>query len=120
MTWFWWFMLAMCLLIPAFLIVCGLCWGLLGRIPRFRSAVGYKTARSWRSPAAWTFAHRFFGRIAFILGIVLLVGGVIAMLFCIGKDTDTIGIWGTWVSGIQCVGLVVPIIPTELALKRNF
>ena len=116
----WWFMLAMALLIPAVLILCGLFWWLLGRVPKFRGMVGYKTARSMRTPSSWSFAHRYFGRLALIAGAVLLVGGVVAMLFCIGKDEDTVGTWGTWVTGIQAVFLIVPIVPTEIALKRNF
>ncbi|MBQ7144297.1 MAG: SdpI family protein [Oscillospiraceae bacterium] len=120
MSWFWWFMLAMVLLLPAALILCGLFWWVLGRVPQFRGAVGYKTARSMKTPAAWVFAHKYFGRIAFIAGIALAVGGVVVMLFCLGKDEDTIGITGAIVNGVQTLGLIAPIIPTEIALKRNF
>ena len=120
MTWFWLFMLAMAVLLPAALILCGLFWWLLGRIPKFNGAVGYKTLRSTRTPAAWAFAHRYFGRIAFLIGIALLIGGVVSMLFCLGKDEDTIGIYGTVVTTVQTLGLIAPIIPTEIALKRNF
>lgn len=120
MSWFWWFMLAMTVLLPAFLIVCGVFWWLLGRVPKYKGAVGYKTARSLRTPSAWTFAHRYFGRIAFIAGVVTLVGGVIAMMFCLGKDEDTVGFWGTVVTIVQTAVLIIPVIPTEIALKRNF
>jgi hypothetical protein len=120
MTGFWWFMLAMDLLIPAFLLVCGVLWGLTGRIPRFRSAVGYKTAQSFRSPAAWTFAHQFFGRIGGVVGLVMLFGSVTALLLCPETDQDTVGTWGTWISGVQCALLFVPIIATQVALRRRF
>ena len=120
MSWFWWFMLAMVLLLPAVLIICGLFWWVLGRVPRFRGAVGYKTTRSMKTPAAWVFAHKYFGRLAFIIGVALTVGGVAAMLVFLGRDEDTVSIAGTIVLGAQCVGLVAPIIPTEIALKRNF
>ena len=120
MAWFWWFMLAMVLLLPAVLILCGLFWWVLGRVPRFRGAVGYKTTRSMKTPAAWVFAHKHFGRIAFFVGLALAIGGVVAMLFFLGRDEDTVGIAGTIVTGVQTVGLLAPIIPTEIALKRTF
>ena len=115
---FWWFMLVMVLLIPLFQVLCGLFWGLLGRIPRYGGIVGYKTPRSGRSPAAWRLAHRCFGRWSFFIGLGALVLGVAVMLLCAGGDKDTVGTVGSVVTLVQCVLLMIPILPTELRLKR--
>ncbi len=45
---------------------------------------------------------------------------VCAMLLVLGKETDTVGLFGGILILVQCLFLSIPIIPTEIALKRNF
>ena len=120
MNWFWWFLLGMTLLIPAVLLLFWLLWYRLGRIPRYGGSVGYRTARSRSSPAAWVYAHRYFGRVSGPLGLGLLAATVVVMVLCFGGDTDTVGFRATVLSLVQCGVLLVPMIATERALRRLF
>ena len=45
---------------------------------------------------------------------------IVVLLFTIGKDKDTIGFTGMIICYVQIVGMLLPCIPTELALRRNF
>ncbi len=118
MDWFWWFMLATTLLIPLCMLVIGLRWWRF-RIPPFGGPSGYRTRRSLASPAAWDFAHVFFGRLWAILGAALLPLTLAAMLPCLGGDGEQVGWRGLEVSAAQCVVMIVPIIVTESALSRR-
>ena len=120
MNWFWWFLLGMTLLIPAVLLLFWLLWYRLGRIPRYGGSVGYRTARSRSSPAAWVYAHRYFGRVSGPLGLGLLAATVVVMVLCFGGDTDTVGFRATVLSLVQCGVLLVPMIATEAALGSLF
>ena len=43
-----------------------------------------------------------------------------AYAFFIGKEIAAVGIAGLIISMIQLVFLILPVIPTEIALKKNF
>ncbi len=116
---FWLFMLAMDLLIPLAMIVCG---RRFARKPpeKINEAFGYRTIRSMRSAESWDFAHRYFGRLWFLVGLVLLPVSVIPLLFVLQGDVNTVGIVGGLVCLCQCVPMLVPAFFTESALKKNF
>lgn len=116
---FWVFMLCMNLPVP--LMMMGFGWSFAHRPPgEVNGFFGYRTKRSMASPAAWNFAHRYFGRLWFFIGLFTLIGSVAAMLPAMGRSDSVVGIWGAAVEVLQCVLLLVPIIPTEKALKRRF
>ncbi len=116
---FWIFMLCMNLMVP--LTMVGLGWVFVHRPPKERNNLyGYRTQRSMASREAWTFAHIYIGKIWFCMGLVMLVLAVIVMLFCIGKSDNVVGIWGGAVEGAECVLMLLPIFPTERALKSKF
>ncbi len=117
MGWFWWYMLAMTLLIPLTMLILGFRWR-RGRIPPYGGSVGYRTRRSLASPEAWAYAHVYFGRLWAILGAAMLPLGAAAMLLCRGGDAERIGWWGAGVCAVQSVVLLVPIAFTESALRR--
>ncbi len=117
MGWFWWYMLAMALLIPLTMFILGLRWW-RGRIPPYGGSSGYRTRRSLASPEAWAFAHVYFGRLWAILGAVMLPLSVPAMLLCRNGDSERIGWWGVGVCLIQSVVMLAPIAFTESALRR--
>ena len=120
MNWFWFFMLVMALLIPAAMLLFWLLWFRLGRIPPYGGSVGYRTPRSRSSPAAWVYAHRYFGRVSGPLGLGTLAVSLVVMILCFGGDTDTVGLRGTVLCLVQCGVLLVPMIATERALRRLF
>ena len=117
MGWFWWYMLAMALLIPLAMLILGLRWW-RGRIPPYGGSTGYRTRRSLASPEAWAFAHVYFGRLWTVLGAAVLPLSVAAMLPCRGGDSDRIGWWGLGVCLVQSVVMLAPMIATESALRR--
>lgn len=116
---FWIFMFCMVLLIP--LTMVGFGWVFLHRPPKeINGFYGYRTRRSTASPQAWAFAHAYMGRLWLWTGIGMLLPVSAVMLCCIGKSVDETGIWGTVVLTAECVLMLLPIIPTERALKKRF
>ena len=116
---FWIFMLCMALLVPIIMAVFG--WVFMHTPPgEINHVYGYRTRRSMASQEAWNFAHAYVGRIWFRMGLGMLVLSVAVMIPCMGKSDNAVGIWGSIVEGVECVLLMLPIIPTERALKRRF
>ena len=117
--WFWWFMFISDLLIPLVMIVGGmLMWK---RTPKkINSVYGYRSARSMKNLDTWTFAHRYVGRLWWVIGWIILAPTVLANLPFAGKSDDTISIVGTVILIVQMTILVAALISTERALKRNF
>ena len=81
---------------------------------------GYRTSMSMKNKETWAFAHVVCGRIWRVVGWVMLVNSVGATLLMIGQDIHDVGIFGTALMGLQCVFLILPIIPTEIALRKQF
>ena len=118
---FWIFMLVMNLLTPLVMIIFGRVFEKKPpKIGMSKFAFGYRTIMSMRNAETWEYAHRFFGKLWFRFGIALGVISIIALFFVIGKDKDTVGFAGMIICYVQIVGMLLPCIPTELALRRNF
>lgn len=116
---FWLYMLAVSLLIPLTMIFFGRHF--MHHPPKdINSFYGYRTSMSMKSRETWDFAHMYFGKLWFILGLVLLPLSLIAMFFLLGKSVEATGNFSLVIMGVQLVFLVVPIFPTERALKKNF
>ena len=118
---FWIFMLVMNLLTPLVMIIFGRVFEKKPpKIGMSKFAFGYRTIMSMRNAETWEYAHRFFGKLWFRFGIVLGVTSIIVLLFVIGKDKDTIGFVGMIVCYVQIAVMILPAIPTELALRKRF
>ncbi|MDO4321185.1 MAG: SdpI family protein [Lachnospiraceae bacterium] len=116
---FWIFMLCMELLIPVMMILFG--WIFVRRPPKeINSIYGYRTSRSSKSKESWDFAHRYFGKLWYRWGLVLLPLTAAAMLAVLGKSKDTVGAWGNVLCCLQCIVMLIPIYFTEKALKSRF
>lgn len=116
---FWFFVLAMILLIPVIMIFFGKYF--IKKTPKnINYLFGYRTNLSMKNEETWKFAHKHIGNIWFKWGLVLLSVSVLALLFVIGKDEDTVGILGSVITIVQLVPIVASIILTEKALKKNF
>lgn len=116
---FWIFILLSALLIPATMI----CFGTrFARRPpdRINAVYGYRTRRSMKNEDTWRFAHGYFGRLWRTIGWVLLPLSVIVMLFVLDRDEETVGWTGAILMLAQMIVLIVPIFPTERALKEHF
>ena len=116
---FWFFMLVCNLLLPV-------CMSGFGRYFRNKAPgqinmlFGYRTSRSTKNRDTWEFAHHYFGRLWYRLGLIMLPVTVAAMLPVFGKNIDFVGFYGSIVSLVQIVVMLVPIWFTESALKRTF
>ena len=116
---YWLFMLAVILLMPLTMIIFGRHF--MHNPPKdINGSYGYRTSMSMKSRETWDFSHRYFGKLWFILGLRLLPLSAAAMLFLLGKSVGTIGNASIVIMAVQLVFVIVPIFPTEAALKRNF
>lgn len=116
---FWFFMLAMALLIPVTMLVFG--WLFVKSAPKQINAVfGYRTVRSMKNRDTWDFAHHYCGRVWLCCGFLLLPASLLVMLLVLGKTKDTIGAAGALLVLAQLIPLAGSIVPTERALKKNF
>lgn len=75
---------------------------------------------SMKNEETWEYAHRFFGKLWFRFGIAVGLISIIVLFFFIGKDKDTVEFAGMIICYVQLVAMLLPVIPTELALRRRF
>lgn len=116
---YWLFMLAVSLVIPLTMIIFGRHF--MHSPPKeINGSYGYRTSMSMKSRETWDFAHRYFGRLWFILGLMLLPLSATAMLFLLGESVKAIGNSSLIIMAFQLLFLIIPIFPTERALKKNF
>jgi len=116
---FWIFMLVGSLIIPLTMI--GFGSHFIKRAPKeINDVFGYRTSMSTKNNDTWAFAHQYCGKLWRAIGWIMLPLSIGAMLFVIGRETGFVGTYGGIWMGIQCVLLVVPIIPTEMALRKSF
>lgn len=116
---YWLFMLAVSLVIPLTMIIFGRHF--MHSPPKeINGSYGYRTSMSMKSRETWDFAHRYFGRLWFILGLILLPLSAAAMLFLLGESVKAIGNSSLIIMAFQLLFLIIPIFPTERALKKNF
>ena len=118
---FWIFMLVMNLLTPLVMIIYGRIFEKKPpKIERSKFSFGYRTVMSMRNEETWEYAHRFFGKLWFRFGIAVGLISIIVLFFFIGKDKDTVGFAGMIICYVQLLAMLLPVIPTELALRRRF
>lgn len=118
---FWIFMLVMNLLTPLVMIIYGRVFEKKPpKIARSKFAFGYRTVMSMKNEETWEYAHRFFGKLWFRFGIAVGLISIIVLFFFIGKDKDTVGFAGMIICYVQLVAMLLPVIPTELAIRRRF
>ena len=118
---FWIFMFVMNLLIPLVMIIYGRIFEKKPpKIARSKFAFGYRTVMSMRNEETWEYAHRFFGKLWFRFGIAVGLISIIVLFFFIGKDKDTVGFVGMIIDYVQLAAMLLPVIPTEISLRRRF
>lgn len=118
---FWFFTLIMNLLIPIIMIVYGIIFEKkTPPIAKSRFAFGYRTSMSMKSKDTWDYAHKFFGKLWFRYGIIICALSIIALLFVLGDDEKTVGITGIVICYVQLLVMILPIIPTEISLRKKF
>lgn len=114
-------MLVMNLLTPLVMIIYGRVFEKKPpKIARSKFAFGYRTVMSMKNEETWEYAHRFFGKLWFRFGIAVGLISIIVLFFFIGKDKDTVGFAGMIICYVQLVAMLLPVIPTEISLRRKF
>ena len=116
---FWIFMLIMELLMPFTMIGFGRYFS--NQAPKeINSTFGYRTKMSIKNRETWEFAHKYFGKLWYICGLVLLPISIILMLFLRGQSEDVIGNAGAIICIVQLIPLLGSVFLTEKVLKKNF
>ena len=116
---FWIFCVLFSLLIPLLMLFIGKSF--IKRGPeKINMIYGYRTSMSMKNKDTWEFAHRHCGRIWKWLGAVMLPVSVIPFLFVIGHSEDTVGVVLTVIVTLQTLVIIGSILPTEIALRKNF
>ena len=116
---FWIFMLAMGLLFPVVMILFGTMF-MKSAPKKINYIFGYRTDMSMKNRDTWEFSHKYFGKLWFRFGLLLIPITVIPMLFVIRKTENIVGTVGLIVGFINAIVLIVPIFFTEKALNRTF
>ena len=116
---FWIFCVLFSLLIPLLMLFIGKSF--IKRGPeKINMIYGYRTSMSMKNKDTWEVAHRHCGRIWKWLGAVMLPVSVIPFLFVIGHSEDTVGVVLTVIVTLQTLVIIGSILPTEIALRKNF
>ncbi|MCI5996073.1 MAG: SdpI family protein [Blautia sp.] len=116
---FWIFMFVMDLMIPVSMIVFGRIF--TKRAPgEINGVYGYRTSMSMKNKETWKFAHRYFGRLWYVWGWMLVPVSAIVMFFVIGKDQDAVGTVGGVLCFLQMIPMLGAIVLTERELRKKF
>lgn len=88
---------------------------------RINPLVGYRTARSMKSQAAWDFAQVYSGRTMFYTGIAILaLAGILLMVLRDAVDDDNAVITIALLIVPTVAASVLPLYLTERKLKQLF
>ncbi len=106
------------LLIPGLMLLSGYAmWKHAGKI---NWIFGYRTTRSTKNPQTWHFANTYCGKLWCKLGKWMLILSALAMLPFLGTGEELISLAGGALVSLQTIVMLLPIYPTEKALKTNF
>ena len=116
--WFWWFILVCDLLVPFTMLIAGrMMWK---HCPKhINGVVGYRTRRSMKNIETWKFAHDYCGQLWWKIGLWMIIPSVLVHVPFYHSDEDAIGNVSLILVIIQCIVLVLSILPTEHALKKK-
>ena len=113
------FYLVILLLIPGSMTVLGYIYR--KNPPKEINAVsGYRTDMSMKNRETWRFANMFWGKLCFYGGIPLVILSELVLILFKSSSLDTMSNAVLIIVGIQIVVFVLTLIPTEMALHRNF
>lgn len=117
--WFWWFMFCCDILTPIVMIIYG---RMMWKHPpkKINGLSGYRTSRSMKNMETWIFAHKYCGKLWWIIGWITLIPSIIIPIPFYAASENAIGIVGGILVTVQVIVLIYSIIPTERALKKTF
>ena len=105
------------LLVPISMIILGYKWK--DNPPKNRNGVsGYRTTMSRLNDDTWKYAHRCWGILNFVLGIVLISVSIIILFVVINYDNfEMVSVYLVFV---QLGIMALTFIPTEMLLHKHF
>ncbi len=116
---FWWWMFICNIRVPVITAASGLFMWI--RCPKeINSFFGYRTVLSMKNMDTWKFAHRYAGRLFFIVGLATLVPTVAVQIPFYNSPDNVIGTISVIIMSVQLAIIVLSLIPTEIALKKTF
>ena len=105
---------------PLILLVAGL-FTRIGLPKKVNWFVGYRTSLACKNQDTWGFAHKYWGKLMIIFGIIALalcIAGVILVERGIFELEHGMLIGASGV--ISLIFVILSIIPTEIALRKEF
>ena len=116
---FWFFMLAMTMLLPLTMVLLGKRF-MYTPPKNINDFFGYRTTRSMRNRETWAFAHCCCGRFWWRAGWIVMAGTVFIMGFLFGREIETVSNVGLILVFVQVIPMIIAFPVTERALKREF
>ena len=105
------------LLVPLSMIVLVYIWK--DNPPKNRQgASGYRTTMSTINDETWNYAHKCWGRINLVLGIILAILSICVLILM--KDNNHFAIISICLVLLQLGIMILTIIPTEFLLHKHF
>lgn len=115
----WIFMLIMVMPIPFF--VTGFGKYMMGSgAEEVSEWIGYRTPFSKKNRETWAFSQRYYGKLLYKPGMLLLVCSIVGMILVFGEKISMIVTVSCVFEGVQLFYIILAIIPTERALHSNF
>ena len=105
---------------PLILLVAGL-FTRIGLPKKVNWFVGYRTPMACKNQDTWAFAHKYWGKLMIIFGIIILALCIIGVIL-IGRGVFELeeGYFLGASAGITVVLVFLSMIPTEIALRKEF
>ena len=111
------FLSACSLLVPLSMIILGYTWK--DKPPKDRQgSSGYRTTMSRMNDETWRYAHRCWGWINFVLGIILVILSIFILILT--KDDTNFEMISVYLVFLQLGIMVLTIIPTEFLLHKHW
>ena len=82
--------------------------------------IGYRTSMSMKNKETWVFAHAYCGKILILSGLIIIPVSIAAAIL-LELDSlvfETLLAWAVLI--LIVVPLIISIIPTEMALRKEF
>ncbi|MDO5558695.1 MAG: SdpI family protein [Oscillospiraceae bacterium] len=107
------------LLIPSLMLVFGFYFR--KKAPeKINHLFGYRTSMSMKNEDTWRFAHLYMGKVWCLTGTVMFIASLIIILLIFNKGSKCIDTAEILMCTIQTIIIVITLIPTEAALRKNF
>ncbi|MDD3404558.1 MAG: SdpI family protein [Hespellia sp.] len=111
------FLFVCSLLVPLSMILLGYKWK--DKPPKDKNGVsGYRTTMSRLNDTTWKYAHKYWGKINLVLGIILII--LTISIFILSRKYADFEKLITYLVFVQLGVMTLTIIPTEILLNRRF